>query len=184
MTEKIENEKKEEDFISSSNSNDDNKDIETLEEKIKNLQGQLEEKEKEKEADIRNTEKQLRETMIEAIVNSNVNFLKKVVKFVSEFDNRFISVMKEGYINDDIFKSFVSGAIMLKDGLLKDLEEEGLKKMVINPGIDIWNSSNHDFFGKTFDEKLPELTIVEVVENGYVFKDKVVKAAKVLINKK
>lgn len=176
------------------NNKKDNKDsiIESVEEKketsedinrINFLEKQLKEKEKEIIAAVNNKENELSERIIHAISYANEKLILKILDFFSDFNNRFISEFKIDNIEDNNIKSLISGAIMIRDKLWNDLKSEGLEKININVGSDTWNSLYHEFFSKKFDKNVPELTIVEVIEDGYKFKDKVVKPAKVVINR-
>jgi len=73
---------------------------------------------------------------------------------------------------------------MMRDKLWKNLENEGVKEIEIKLGSDIWNSYLHELDEKVEDDKLPEGTITEVSEKGYLLHGQVLRPAKVKISKK
>ena len=76
------------------------------------------------------------------------------------------------------------GIEIQKENLLKGLEEEGVKEIEIKVGVDQWNEKFHISKAREVVEKLPERTIVRVIEKGYLLHDKVVSKAEVVISEK
>ena len=81
-------------------------------------------------------------------------------------------------------KNHLVGIEMMRNNLWKNLENEGVKEMEIKLGSDVWNSYLHELVEEVADDKLPEGTVTEVKEKGYMLHDQVLQPAKVKISKK
>jgi len=64
------------------------------------------------------------------------------------------------------------------------LEDEGVKEIKIEIGKDRWSSRLHELVEEAESDNLPEGTVIEVSEKGYLLTDQVLRPAKVIISKK
>ncbi|WP_185855572.1 nucleotide exchange factor GrpE [Blattabacterium cuenoti] len=80
-------------------------------------------------------------------------------------------------------EGFIKGIYLIQDKLIKILKEKGLKKMEIKIG---------DNFNTDFHEAITQISantenlkgkIIEIIENGYSLKEKVIRHAKVITGK-
>lgn len=81
-------------------------------------------------------------------------------------------------------KNHLVGIEMMRNNLWKNLENEGVKEIEIKLGSDVWNSYLHELAEEVVEEKLPEGTVTEVSEKGYLLHGQVLRTAKVRISKK
>ncbi len=84
---------------------------------------------------------------------------------------------------DANFKNFLYGFKMIKDMLFNVLVDEGVKKINLVPG-DAFDPNTMEPIEVTYDPNQPENTIIKVVKNGYMFKDRLLRPVTVVINQK
>lgn len=84
---------------------------------------------------------------------------------------------------DANFKNFLYGFKMIKDMLFNVLVDEGVKKINLVPG-DVFDPNTMEPIEATYDPNQPENTIIKVVKNGYMFKDRLLRPVTVVINQK
>ena len=79
------------------------------------------------------------------------------------------------------FKSFYKGIVMIEQQLYKALEDGGVRRIEAEGRP--FDPNYHEAVSVMNDPSKPDDTIVAVVEKGYVYKDMVVRPAKVVISK-
>ncbi|PKL00789.1 MAG: nucleotide exchange factor GrpE [Tenericutes bacterium HGW-Tenericutes-1] len=84
---------------------------------------------------------------------------------------------------DANFKNFLYGFKMIKDMLFNVLVDEGVKKINLVPG-DAFDPNTMEPIEAIYDPNQPENTIIKVVKNGYMFKDRLLRPVTVVINQK
>jgi len=82
---------------------------------------------------------------------------------------------------DQNFKNFLYGFKMIKDMLYNVLIEEGVSKINLVSGAQ-FDVNTMEPIEATYDPNQPENTVVRVVKNGYMFKDRLLRPAMVVIN--
>lgn len=101
-------------------------------------------------------------------------FIKNILQIYDDLDRSIKHASEEN------LQSLVDGIKLVYDKFTKILENQGVSKM--------------DAKGKPFDvdfhealmqrpaQDVPEHTVLEIVENGYIYKDKVIRHAKVIVS--
>jgi len=82
---------------------------------------------------------------------------------------------------DQNFKNFLYGFKMIKDMLFNVLIEEGVTKINLVPGV-AFDANTMEPIEATYDPNQPDNTVIQVVKNGYMFKDRLLRPAMVIIN--
>ena len=83
--------------------------------------------------------------------------------------------------DDPQFKNFLYGFKMIKDSLMTILTDEGVKKITIEIGS-IFDPTTMETIESTYDESLKENAVIKVVKNGYMYKDRLLHPALVVVN--
>ncbi|OHX68538.1 nucleotide exchange factor GrpE [Flammeovirga pacifica] len=103
--------------------------------------------------------------------------MNAIIPTIDDFERAIANTKSE---NEEV-KQVLDGVVMIKDKMLKTLEGQGLKQMEDATGKDL-NTDYHDAITQIpapteeFKDK-----IVDVVENGYILNDKVIRFAKVVV---
>ena len=133
-------------------------------------------------AELENERKGLRRQMEQMYKYSNKKLVSWVLDFFVDLEEKALKAMRadpEGKI-----KNHLLGIEMMRNILWKNLENEGVKEMKIEVGKDRWSSRLHELVEEIKNDNLPEGTITEVFEKGYLLADQVLRPAKVIISKK
>jgi molecular chaperone GrpE len=133
-------------------------------------------------AELENERKIFRQQMEQMYKYSNKKLVSWVLDFFVDLEEKALKAMRtdpEGKI-----KNHLLGLEMMRNILWKNLENEGVKEMKIEVGKDRWSSRLHELVEEIENNNLPEGTITEVFEKGYLFADQVLRPAKVIISKK
>ena len=166
--------------------------------------------EKDKENEIpKIEEEEVKETDVTAELEAKVNELEdKLLRKAAEFENykrrtendqfNLLSFAAESFITkilpviDDFERSLdhisdaesaeaiKDGIMLVYDKLIKILDEQGVKK--IDSVGEPFNVDYHDALMQVKDDTVPAHTVVEEVEKGYMYKDKVIRHAKVIVS--
>ncbi len=84
--------------------------------------------------------------------------------------------------DDPQFKNFLYGFKMIKDMIFNVLTDDGVQKIAINPGIQFDPNTMHAIETKNNpDEK--DNVVLQVSKNGYMYKERLLRPAMVIINK-
>jgi molecular chaperone GrpE len=85
------------------------------------------------------------------------------------------------HIDDiDNNKAVKEGIKLVYEKLLKLLSEQGVKKMQTKG--ESFNVNLHDALMQRKDDSVPPHTVLEEVESGYLYRDKVIRHAKVIVS--
>jgi len=112
----------------------------------------------------------------------NKKLVSCVLDFFVDLEEKALKAMRadpEGKI-----KNHMLGIEMMRNILWKNLESEGVKEIKIEVEKDRWSSRLHELVEEVESNNLPEGTVVEVSEKGYLLADQVLRPAKVIISKK
>ncbi|MCE8162693.1 MAG: nucleotide exchange factor GrpE [Candidatus Moeniiplasma glomeromycotorum] len=110
--------------------------------------------------------------------------LTKIADFLVNLESRVVKAMRDYPDPQGVVVSHAEGIEIALDNLKKDLEKEGVREIAIKTGVDLWNSSLQECAEQVVNKKLPPGTVLEVVEKGYLFHERVLRTAKVKISKK
>ena len=111
------------------------------------------------------------------INDSNKFFLLKFISVLEDFERAFFSLSN----NSKSIFIIKDGVYIIYSNFFNILSKEGVVKMFIEKGDDL-NHEQHEVINQILvKEKKLKGKIISVVENGYFFKKKVIKFAKVVI---
>jgi molecular chaperone GrpE len=145
--------------------------VNELESKIMELQDLL----LRKAAEFENYKRRTENDQMNLLSYAAESFIIKLLPVVDDFERSL------KHINDA--KDTVSirdGIRFMYDKLLKILNDQGVKKMEVvgKP----FNVAFHDALMQRIDNSVPPHTVVEEIEPGYLYKDKVIRHAKVIVS--
>jgi|YNPMSStandDraft_1061717.scaffolds.fasta_scaffold42556_1 molecular chaperone GrpE len=160
--------------------------IEELKKKIEEFEKKIEELEREnheykdkflrKAAEFENYKRRIEQEVIEIKKYAAESFIKKVLKIYDDFE-RSLKYVQDKNSNLD---SLVEGIKLIKANFDKLFEEEGIKRIeTIGKPFD---HRYHEALMQTPNEDFPPNTVIAEHEAGYIYKDKVVRYAKVIVS--
>jgi molecular chaperone GrpE len=103
------------------------------------------------------------------------SFIIKLLPVVDDFER---SMQHIDDIDDN--KAVKKGIKLVYEKLLKLLNEQGVKKMQTKG--EPFNVDLHDALMQRKDDSVPPHTVLEEVESGYLYRDKVIRHAKVIVS--
>ena len=80
-------------------------------------------------------------------------------------------------------QNYVIGFQMISNQISEILKNEGLVKIEVKVGEE-FNPKNMQAIQTEYDESKPENSIIRIMQNGYMYKDRILKPAMVVVNKK
>ena len=103
------------------------------------------------------------------------SFIVKLLPIVDDFERTLEHI-------DDINnnKSVKDGIKLVYEKLLKVLNDQGIKKMQTKGQP--FNVDYHDALMQKKDDSVPDNTVLEEIESGYLYRDKVIRHAKVIVS--
>lgn len=103
------------------------------------------------------------------------SFITKLLPVVDDFERSLEHI-------DDIEnnKSVKEGIKLVYEKLMKVLNEQGVKKMQTKG--EPFSVDYHDALMQRKDDSVPPHTVLEEVESGYIYRDKVIRHAKVIVS--
>jgi len=142
-----------------------------LEAKVSELQDQL----LRKAAEFDNYKRRTENDQLNLLSFAAESFITKILPVIDDFERSL------DHISDaESAEAIKEGIVLVYDKLLKILDEQGVKKIdsVGKP----FNVDYHDALMQVKDDTVPAHTVVEEVEKGYMYKDKVIRHAKVIVS--
>ena len=160
------------------NESDDSAQFEKADAKIAELETQVKEwndKFLRKAAEFENYKRRTENDQFNLINYAAESFIIKLLPVVDDFERSMEHI-------DDIesTKSVKDGIKLVYEKLLKLLSEQGVKKMQTKG--EPFNVDYHDALMQKKDDSVPPHTILEEVESGYIYRDKVIRHAKVIVS--
>ena len=110
---------------------------------------------------------------IDMIESANKDLLKDILPIVDDFERAINSIDKK---KQEQFEGFN----LINQKLISTLEKNNLKKMVTKKGDD-FDSEFHEAITSTPSEKNFKGKIVDIIEDGYLIGEKIIRFAKVVI---
>ena len=110
---------------------------------------------------------------IEMINSANKELISLILPIVDDFERAIKSISKEN------LKTSIEGFELIFQKINSLLEKQGVKKMEIKIG-DGFDPDFHEAITKTPSKKNLKGKIVDVIENGYILDEKVIRFAKVV----
>ena len=149
-----------------------------IEEKIADLEAQVKEwndKFLRKAAEFENYKRRTENDQFNLINYAAESFITKLLPVIDDFERSL------QHIDDDTNVDAVKEGIKLVyEKLLKVLDEQGVKKMKVKG--EPFNVDYHDALMQRQDDSVPPHTILEEIEKGYLYRDKVIRHAKVIVS--
>jgi molecular chaperone GrpE len=147
------------------------KQIELLEEDIIRMSDLL----KRKAAEFENYKRRTENDLSLMFKYAGEDLLKKVLPI---YDDLGRSLQHTEETED--YKSLIDGIKLIYNNFTKQLEEAGIQK--IDPKGEQFDFNFHEALLQQPSTEVPEETVLQVVEIGYLYKDKVIKHAKVIVS--
>ena len=152
--------------------------IERAKAKISELESQVKELEDRflrKVAEFENYKRRAENDQFNLITYGAESFIVKLLPVIDDFERSFQHIDST---NDS--ESIKKGLKLVYDKLIKVLEEQGVKKMesVGKP----FNVDFHDALMQRKDEKAEPHTVLQEIEPGYIYREKVIRHAKVIVS--
>ena len=165
-TETTDEEEKSEDNLQQSDSR-----IAELEKEVKELQDKL----LRKAAEFENYKRRTENDQLNLLNYAAEGFIIKLLPVIDDFE-RSLSHIKDA---EDI-SAIKNGIKLVYDKFIKILKEAGVQKMesVGKP----FNVDQHDALMQQKNDSVPSHTVLQEVETGYIYKDKVIRHAKVIVS--
>ena len=127
-------------------------------------------------ADTENFKKRIDEERIRDRKYGSQRLLEKLIVSLDIFDKAVNMKTDDPNLNN-----FLIGFQMINNNINQVLEEEGVKKI---KAIDKFDPRYHDAIETDYDETKEEGTILMVIKDGYMYKDRVLRPAMVVVSKK
>jgi molecular chaperone GrpE len=149
-----------------------------LEEKIESLEKQVEEyKDKllRKAAEFENYKRRSENDQLNLINYSGENLIIKLLPVIDDFER---SMQHMENVKD--VDSIKDGIKLVYDKFLKILEDQGVKKIeAIGKPFDV---NYHEALMQRKDDSVPAHTVLDELEKGYLYKDRVIRHTKVIVS--
>ena len=136
---------------------------------------ELEDKLLRKAAEFENYKRRTENDQFNLLSFAAESFITKILPVIDDFERSL------DHISDaESAEAIKDGIMLVYDKLLKILDEQGVKKIdsVGKP----FNVDYHDALMQVKDDTVPAHTVVEEVEKGYMYKNKVIRHAKVIVS--
>lgn len=153
--------------------------------KVEELQKRIEELEKEsnewkekflrKAAEFENYKRRTENDQLNLLNYAAESFIKKILPIVDDFERSL------EHINDsNDYEKLKEGVQLIYNKLVKVLDEQGVKKIeAVGKPFDV---HYHEALMQKADNSVPAHTVLEELEKGYMYKDKVIRHAKVVVS--
>jgi len=145
-------------------------------EKMKKENAELNERLIRKVAEFENYKRRTENETVSLLRYSGEFIIKKLLPVIDDFE-RSIKFINEP--NHDQ-ASIVSGLTLVYEKLMKTLNEQGIQKIdALNKPFDV---DYHEAIMQQPASEVEPLTVINEIETGYVYKDKVIRHAKVIVS--
>ena len=149
-----------------------------LEDNVKQLEQEiveLKDKLLRKAAEFENYKRRTENDQINLITFAAESFIQKLLPVIDDFERSLGHVDEAEDVN-----AIKQGLKLIYDKLLKVLDEQGVKKIeaVGNP----FDVDYHEALMQRPDDSVDPHTVIDEIEKGYTYKDKVIRHAKVIVS--
>ena len=133
-------------------------------------------------ADFDNLRKRLEKERLEFLKYANEGILLELLNVLDDLERTInLAEDKAASFNDDL-NAFLKGVEMILAHLYDLLKQHGVKP--IEAEGKVFNPDYHEALMQVENKDLPEHTIVEVLQKGYLMYERVIRTAKVRVSKK
>lgn len=165
--------KQEEKKIEKPKKNKGNKEIETLKEENKNLQDKV----LRLNAEMQNMRRRYEEEIARIRKYEGEDFAKKILPIIDNFERAI--KLDDNDLTDELSK-FLSGFKMIYTGLVNILNEKEIKEIeCLNQEFD---PAKMEAVLTAKEEGIPKNQVLEVLQKGYMYKDKLLRPAMVKVS--
>lgn len=152
---------------------------------VEELQKRIEELEKEsnewkekflrKAAEFENYKRRTENDQLNLLNYAAESFIKKILPVVDDFERSL------EHINDsNDYEKLKEGVQLIYNKLIKVLEEQGVKKIeAVGKPFDV---EYHEALMQREDPSVPPHTVLDELEKGYMYRDKVIRHSKVVVS--
>jgi len=160
-----------EDSVEESNETKIEENIKQLEQEVVELKDKL----LRKAAEFENYKRRTENDQINLITFAAESFIQKLLPVIDDFERSLGHVDEAEDVN-----AIKQGLKLIYDKLLKVLDEQGVKKIeaVGNP----FDVDYHEALMQRPDDSVDPHTVIDEIEKGYTYKDKVIRHAKVIVS--
>ena len=128
-----------------------------------------------KAAEFENYKRRTENDQFNLITYAAESFITKLLPVIDDFERSLQHIDDDN--NIDAVKK---GIKLVYEKLLKVLDEQGVKKMKVEG--EPFNVEYHDALMQIKDDSVPPHTVLDEIETGYLYKDKVIRHAKVIVS--
>ena len=149
-----------------------------LEDNVKQLEqevAELKDKLLRKAAEFENYKRRTENDQINLLTFAAESFIQKLLPVIDDFERSL------GHIDDaEDINAIKQGLKLIYDKLMKVLDEQGVKKIdaIGNP----FDVDYHEALMQRPDDSVEPHTVLDEMEKGYTYKDKVIRHAKVIVS--
>lgn len=129
-------------------------------------------------ADFDNTRKRLEKEKQDLVKYANEEILLELLNILDDLE-RTVSLSQEGHQDLSVF---LKGVEMILAHLYEMLKENGIKPLEAEGKI--FDPHFHEALMQVENKELPEHTVVEELQKGYLLNDRVIRTSKVKVSKK
>lgn len=157
------------------NKNSSNEELEKRIQELENEVNEWKDKFLRKSAEFENFKKRTENDQLNLLNYAAEPFIKKILPVVDDFERSL------EHINDsNDFEKLKEGVELIYNKLMKILEEQGVKKIdAIGKPFDV---HYHEALMQKPDSTVAPHTVLEELEKGYLYKDKVIRHSKVVVS--
>jgi molecular chaperone GrpE len=155
----------------------------TKKDKLADMKTQLkvmEDKHLRLKAEFENFRRRKEKDIIQLLEYDGLRLVEKILPIVDDFDRMLHATNNDSKDNND--SSLKTGAELVYQKIIKFLEDIQVKPF--GKSGELIDAELHDAMLARNEKKKQDGEIIEVFEKGYFYKDKVVRHAKVIVNKK
>jgi len=160
-----------EDSVEESKENKLEENVKQLEQEVADLKDKL----LRKAAEFENYKRRTENDQINLITFAAESFIQKLLPVIDDFERSLEHVDEAEDIN-----AIKQGLKLIYDKLMKVLEDQGVKKIeaVGNP----FDVDYHEALMQRPDDSVEPHTVIDEIEKGYTYKDKVIRHSKVVVS--
>ena len=129
-----------------------------------------------KAAEFENYKRRADNDQINLINYAAESMIVKLLPVVDDFERSLAHIGETNNNN----KAIVEGIKLVYEKLMKVLSDQGVKKMEVKG--EPFNVDFHDALLQRKDDSVPPHTVLEEIETGYLYRDKVIRHAKVIVS--
>ncbi|MBS0236013.1 MAG: nucleotide exchange factor GrpE [Proteobacteria bacterium] len=150
-------------------------------EELSSKNAELEDKVLRAVAESENIRRRLSKEIEDAAQYAISNFAHDMIEVEENFRRAMESISKDSLSNDALAQSIYQGVEMTLNMLVKNREKHGIRRL--DPMGQEFDHNFHQAIGQVEAADQPSGTIVQVVQAGYIIKDRLLRAALVMVAK-